>query len=150
MNSLVDQEGNKKMVNRLADLNPNSPAIWGKMDVIQMLVHCQKAVNIPFEKNNLKRNIFWTLFGSFSKVIFINFNLPFQKNLPTDNAFKMVGKSEFEKERSALISVINNYKTLDPGTPSNKSHPIFGKLSNREWDKLAWKHLDHHFRQFGI
>jgi hypothetical protein len=28
-------------------------------------------------------------------------------------------------------------------------HPFFGPLTATEWDRLQWKHLDHHLRQFG-
>jgi hypothetical protein len=29
-------------------------------------------------------------------------------------------------------------------------HPTFGRLSPEGWGRLAWKHLDHHLRQFGV
>jgi hypothetical protein len=28
--------------------------------------------------------------------------------------------------------------------------PAFGKLSNRQWGRLAYVHMDHHLRQFGV
>ena len=33
---------------------------------------------------------------------------------------------------------------------SAPSHPFFGPLSPSGWGRLAWKHLDHHLRQFGV
>ena len=32
---------------------------------------------------------------------------------------------------------------------ANGRHPAFGPLSGREWGLIAWKHFDHHLRQFG-
>ena len=32
---------------------------------------------------------------------------------------------------------------------ANGRHPAFGPLNPREWGRIAWKHLDHHLRQFG-
>ena len=29
-------------------------------------------------------------------------------------------------------------------------HPKFGPLTQSEWGRLAWKHRDHHLRQFGV
>ncbi|MGH9801334.1 MAG: DUF1569 domain-containing protein, partial [Blastocatellia bacterium] len=29
-------------------------------------------------------------------------------------------------------------------------HPAFGKLSTKDWGALTYKHMDHHFRQFGV
>jgi hypothetical protein len=30
------------------------------------------------------------------------------------------------------------------------AHPAFGRMSHRAWGVLGYRHLDHHFRQFGI
>lgn len=35
-------------------------------------------------------------------------------------------------------------------TPAGAVHPMFGPLSHDGWGRLAWKHLDHHLRQFGL
>jgi len=32
---------------------------------------------------------------------------------------------------------------------ANGRHPAFGPLNGREWGRIAWKHFDHHLRQFG-
>lgn len=32
---------------------------------------------------------------------------------------------------------------------ANGRHPAFGPLDGREWGRIAWKHFDHHLRQFG-
>lgn len=29
-------------------------------------------------------------------------------------------------------------------------HPTFGPMSRRLWDRFTYRHLNHHFRQFGI
>jgi hypothetical protein len=29
-------------------------------------------------------------------------------------------------------------------------HPIFGRMSHREWLRWAYLHADHHLRQFGV
>lgn len=29
-------------------------------------------------------------------------------------------------------------------------HPFFGKMTGEDWGHLMYKHLDHHFRQFGV
>lgn len=35
-------------------------------------------------------------------------------------------------------------------TASPAPHPAFGRLTPREWGVLAWKHFDHHLRQFRV
>ena len=29
-------------------------------------------------------------------------------------------------------------------------HPLFGKLSGKDWAALSYKHFNHHLRQFGV
>lgn len=29
-------------------------------------------------------------------------------------------------------------------------HPAFGKLSTKDWGVLVYRHIDHHFKQFGV
>lgn len=33
---------------------------------------------------------------------------------------------------------------------SSHPHPFFGKLTPMEWSVGMYKHLDHHFQQFGV
>ncbi|HHT9020342.1 TPA: DUF1569 domain-containing protein [Flavobacterium psychrophilum] len=29
-------------------------------------------------------------------------------------------------------------------------HPFWGKMTDDDWNKLMWNHVDHHLRQFGV
>jgi Protein of unknown function (DUF1569) len=29
------------------------------------------------------------------------------------------------------------------------NHPFWGKMTYEDWNKLMWKHMDHHLKQFG-
>ena len=53
------------------------------------------------------------------------------------------------KEKKILLSYIDRFLAIGPEVIANKKHPFFGELTFEEWDKLQWKHLDHHLRQFG-
>ena len=33
---------------------------------------------------------------------------------------------------------------------ANGRYPAFGSLNGKEWGRIAWKHFDHHLRQFGV
>ena len=38
----------------------------------------------------------------------------------------------------------------ETGVVTQDPHPFFGRMTGEEWDRLLWKHLDHHLRQFGV
>ena len=46
MKSLFESETHQDILNRIEKLNENSTANWGKMNVGQMLKHCQKPMEI--------------------------------------------------------------------------------------------------------
>ena len=56
--------------------------------------------------------------------------------------------TEFESDRGQLIALHKRFGAL-PDLPPVSSHPIFGKLSREEWQVWAYRHADHHLRQFG-
>jgi hypothetical protein len=144
--NLFDPKVKREIINRINKLTPQSQRQWGKMDAGQMLAHCQMPLGVATGKHKLKPNFFLSLLGPFFKKQLFN-DKPFKQNLPTDKSFKMIDPKDFEKEKQGLIAMINNFSEA---AMSGEPHPFFGKLTNEEWSKGTWKHLDHHLQQFGV
>ena len=144
--NLFDATVKQEIIDRINKLTPESQRQWGKMDVAQMLAHCQMPMGVATGKHKLKGSGFLKLVGPFFKGLLFN-NKPFKKNLGTDKSFIMTTPKEFEKEKSGLIQMINDFSEV---TMSGEPHPIFGKLTKEQWSKGTWKHLDHHLMQFGV
>lgn len=55
---------------------------------------------------------------------------------------------EWETDRTTLVELMERFgrTSQDKLAPT---HPIFGKMSGRDWGVLSARHLDHHLRQFG-
>ena len=147
MNSYFDDGVYDELVNRLNKLNENSKANWGKMTVSQMLYHCQMPLNIILGKEDygLKPSWFFKLF--FKKSFYSD--KPWSKNLPTAPGFKITDDKDFEEEKNGLSKLMEELNSQ-----RNKSewrdHPSLGKFTKTQWGKTQYKHLDHHFRQFGV
>jgi len=144
--NLFDPVVKQEIIERINRLTPQSQRQWGKMDVGQMLAHCQMPLGVAVGKHQLKRNFFLSLIGPLFKKQLYN-NKPFKRNLPTDKSFIMTDPKDFEKEKEGLIQMINSFSE---STMSDAPHPFFGKLTKEEWSKGTWKHLDHHLEQFGV
>jgi hypothetical protein len=56
----------------------------------------------------------------------------------------------FEEEKNKLLILINRVSSGGPENMHNRKHSFFGALTAQEWSNSTWKHLDHHFRQFGV
>ena len=144
--NLFDATGKQEIIDRINKLTPQSQRQWGKMDVAQMLAHCQMPLGVATGKHKLKGSGFLKLIGPLLKGLLFN-NKPFKKNLGTDKSFIMTTPKEFEKEKSGLIQMINDFSA---SSMTDEPHPIFGKLTKEQWSKGTWKHLDHHLMQFGV
>lgn len=144
--NLFDTAVKQDIINRINKLTPQNQAQWGKMNVAQMLAHCQMPLGVATGKHKLKRNFLLSLIGPLFKKQLFN-EQPFKKNLPTDKSFIIADPQGFETEKQKLIDMVNVFSDT---TMSGEPHPFFGKLTKEEWSKGTWKHLDHHLQQFGV
>jgi hypothetical protein len=145
--NLFEPAVKQDIVNRINKLTPDSKALWGKMNVNQMLAHLQMPIGVAEGTHQLKRSFIGILFGRMAKPMLYN-DKPFKRNLPTDKSFIMTGNDkDFETEKKKLLEMISHFTEQNMvDTP----HPFFGKLTKEQWSKGTWKHLDHHLQQFGV
>jgi hypothetical protein len=148
MNSLFDPAENERILGRIRKLTPASNAQWGKMNVTQMLTHCQQPLRVVYGELKLKRNLMGVLFGKMIKRMLLK-DEPYKPGLPTAKEFIITDTREFEKEKNALMTLVQRFSKQGPEGISKDPHPLFGKMTPSEWDFMQWKHLDHHLRQFG-
>jgi hypothetical protein len=148
MKRLFDPGENNLIKKRINNLTPDSQPLWGKMNVSQMLAHLQQPMLVAFGQLKLKGGLLGFLFGKMAKKQML-MDKPFKHNMPTIKEFK-VAEKDFVREKNILLSYVDRFITEGPGVITGKKHPFFGDLTLEEWDTLQWKHLDHHFRQFGV
>ena len=85
------------------------------------------------------------------KWIALHTMLPWPKGIVTrpevDQKIGGTRPIEFERDRAQLLKLMKRF--VKP-VPSRPNHPIFGKLTESEWQHWGWRHVDHHLRQFGL
>ena len=150
MKSLFETENQQSILNRIQNLNETSQPNWGKMDVAQMLTHCQKPLEVA--NGTLQLN---TKIGFAKKLLFKLFkstmynDKPWRKNLPTAPQLKANEPKDFTNESAILKTLVDEFSALkdrDIWYP----HPAFGPFTKEQWGQLQYKHLDHHLKQFGV
>lgn len=150
MKSLFESETHQDILNRIEKLNENSKANWGKMNVGQMLKHCQLPIEIALGKQEMKGNI-----SGFKKFIFKFFkpmmynDKPWKHNIQTPKQFVITGDYDFSLEKEKLVILINEFADKKDNT-NWPVHPIFGTFTTEQRGKMQYKHLDHHLTQFGV
>lgn len=145
--NLFEQAAAQEVLSRLNTITANTPANWGKMNAAQMVTHCQAPFKVYFGEMKMKQALIGRLFGKIAKKKLLS-PKPWSRNLPTSPEFKIADERNFNAERQRLIDYINRFST-EGYTITSTVHPFFGKMSSQEWATLAYKHLDHHLKQFG-
>jgi len=152
--NLFDSSTYTEILERLHKLSADSKGQWGKMQVAQMLAHCKEAFKVPLTDKPLPRMFLGSLLGWMIKSKLYN-ESPWKQSLPTSPNFVIKDERDFEKEKTALLELVNKFHKGGSDGPDSfpvgkYPHPFFGKFTSEQWGKMMWKHLDHHLRQFGV
>ena len=147
--NLLNKRVAEKMVGRVQQLQSDSKANWGTMNATEMLLHiniCNNQIldgDIKFSKTTLKQRLL--------RIVGLYIAPNFPKNLPTEPANDTKGvikEAQFENQKKKLIKTIEKFG--ERKKPIALTHPAFGNLNTNQWGIAAYKHTDHHLRQFGV
>lgn len=149
--SVFEVSTSEVLQHRIDTLSPMSQPIWGKMDVSQMLSHCA----IPYKpfitgKEPAKPSFMVRLISRIFFKRMLTGESDLRRNMPTAKAFMVTGEPEFMRVRDNLKDAVAIIPEKGESFFDGREHPLFGRLSAREWSNLLYKHLDHHLRQFGV
>ena len=133
---------------RIESVTPRSPRQWGTMEVDQMLHHLNLACggslgfyDLPDESNLLTRTV-----GKWATVDWFQ-EQPVGLRIPNGFKIQHSERFDFAYERAQLLSIVET--ALHARTDEAwKPHPLFGRMTARQWGKLLQMHVDYHLRQF--
>jgi N-acetyl-anhydromuramyl-L-alanine amidase AmpD len=148
--NIFTQEVGDQIIERIQKLTPQSEAKWGKMNVAQMLAHCNIAYELSLENKHAKPGFITSLLLKlFVKKAVVN-EVPYARNSRTAPVFMVVDEKIFEKEKERLIQYIRKVYHMGASAFEGKMSHGFGPLSSTEYNNMFYKHLDHHLGQFGV
>ncbi|MBK9525741.1 MAG: DUF1569 domain-containing protein [Bacteroidetes bacterium] len=140
----------KTFIEKLKELDPATPPVWGLMNVQQMIEHMSDSFRIangkdphvivtPAERLEPMKNFLLSEkeFKPNTKNILMSETPP---NIRRAN--KMEAINELEGEINDFVSYFEQH----PG--STTTNPFFGELNFEEWIQLLHKHAVHHLKQF--
>ncbi|WP_445733798.1 DUF1569 domain-containing protein [Mariniflexile sp.] len=150
MINLFDINETNAVIQRINNLKPETPPLWGKMSVEKMLAHCNVTYEMALEDMHTKPSGFKkTMLKLFVKPIVVG-NKPYKRNSRTAPEFLITNEKSFELEKVRLINYILKTISLGEDYFDNRESFSFGKLTKKEWNTMFYKHLDHHLNQFGV
>lgn len=149
MKSLLDPSAYAEILSRLEKLNPDIKPIWGKMNSAQMMAHNSAGLEYACGDWHGKQVFIGKLLAPFMKSTFYN-DKPLPKNTPTAPQFIANDLRDFDKEKNRLVTLIKRFHSGGPEKVTTSPNMFYGKLTAEQWAMGMYKHLDHHFKQFGI
>jgi hypothetical protein len=144
MKTIHDKATRDALIARINSLTEKSVAQWGKMTVAQMMKHCTRWEELSLGKQKYKQSFIGKLFGKIALKDILK-DEPMKKNLPTVPSFKIKGNADVAEEKKKWIALMKEY---DHYSNDGFIHPFFGKLTKEQAGYMAYKHIDHHLRQF--
>lgn len=148
MKNLFEKEAYNEVMNRLGNLPSTAQRRWGKMDVAQMFAHCSATFEVSTGKHFPPRAFIGRIIGPLVKRSYLS-GKEFKKDGPTYKGFIIADKRDFNLEKDILSAFITEFYEGGEAKCTTHPHAFFGHLSKTEWAIVMYKHLDHHFRQFG-
>ncbi|WP_228408223.1 MULTISPECIES: DUF1569 domain-containing protein [unclassified Chryseobacterium] len=148
--SLHNPEDFKEIINRISCLKENSPKKWGKMNVSQMMRHCSDVLLVPQKKVILPsiHSVFRWI-GIATKIEMQIFNNGIPRNMPTFRKLIVNFECDFDAEKENLLKILCDYRHHFENGNLPLHHELFGRMKEKDWGFLEYKHLDHHLKQFG-
>lgn len=148
MKTVFDPAVRDELIGRINSLNENSVAQWGKMNIHQMLKHCiiWDEWVLGTHKVEYKQSFLGKIFGKMALKSSVKDDKPLKKNMPADRLAVKDAPKDVERQKRVWMERIASYNHY-----SNPAfvHGFFGKMSTEQIGVFAYKHSDHHLRQFG-
>jgi Protein of unknown function (DUF1569) len=144
LKSIFDKLTRDELIERINTLDENSTPQWGKMNVYQMLKHCTQWEEMILGKRKYKQSFVGKLFGKSALKGMLKDESPLKRNMPTVPEFKIKENGDAVAERNKWITLIEEHAHV---SNSGFVHP-FGKMTKEQVGLFAYKHTDHHLRQF--
>jgi len=147
MKTLWEHDARLEILRRIDSVKPELTPLWGKMTATRMLRHLARAMAMTTGELAVKpKKLPLRYFPLKQLAIYV---LPFAKGLPTAPELLEGDAESIDAARTDLHKAIESFASHNDAS-SFPPHPAFGKLSTRAYGVLAWRHIDHHLRQFGV
>jgi hypothetical protein len=139
-----------ELESQIQSLDASTTPLWGKMNVAQMLAHCNVTYEMVVDNKHPKPVAFVRFLAElFAKKQVIS-ERPYQKNSRTAPIFLKVDQEDFDLQKSRHLQYLLDVEKMRSASFEGIESISFGRLTAEEWNNLMYKHLDHHLTQFGV
>ena len=148
MQTIFDPLTREELIKRINSLDEHHTAQWGKMIVYQAVQHCILWDTMILTNKKYPRAFIGLVLGKVMLRNEVKDDRPMRRNNPTISALKIKEtRGDFSAAKRKWTSLIEDYAWYTH--PDNSFiHPFFGPMTKEQIGYHAFKHSDHHLRQF--
>jgi len=154
----TDPRALEGLVERLRSVRADAAAAWGRMNAHEMLCHLgDSTASVLKEGDAVVSGGAGTgeapSGGAFLRFVALRLPLPWPPGkiaTSPDADPKRDGTkpTDFEADRRRAIEGLRAFAAA-PAEALPPTHGALGRMSGADWHRWAWRHTDHHLRQFG-
>ena len=145
MRTMWDENARLEILRRSESVAESTRPLWGRMSAAGMLAHLSQSLKMAVGELPTKSKRLPLRYSPLKQLII--YVVPFPKGAPTAPELLAASDQSIATSRQEIGRLISVF-AANAGRPWPE-HPAFGKLSERAWGVLVYKHMDHHLRQFG-
>jgi hypothetical protein len=140
------------LLRRFEALTPGRPRRWGTLTAPEMICHLGDATEMVLRERPrdrplpARRRPVVKMLGLWTPV---RWPRGWRTNPAHDPRAGGTRPTEFTADLARLCGALTRLAAAR-GTHLEPMHGVFGTMSTRDWQRWAYKHADHHLRQFGV
>jgi hypothetical protein len=152
MKSLINPQCVHEILARLAKIRPDSQRRWGRMNVSQMICHVNDSFLGAMGDRAMEIPSGFSLWPAM-KWVSLYSPMPWPKGVTTRPEFDQIlgggtPPTQFDVNVRELIDSMQKFTAM-PRTFQFRPHPMFKVMTEAQWMRWGYLHMDHHLRQFG-
>jgi len=146
MGTLRREVDRKGLAERLGQVTSETKAEWGSFDAPRMMCHLADSLDAGLGKLEVPL-AGPRAFRHFPLKHLAVHVVPMPKGAKAPPELLAGARGDFEEERRRVLRTMEEMAAAPLGM--GPEHFLLGRLSYDQWNRLSWKHIDHHLRQFG-
>jgi hypothetical protein len=153
MKRLDNTEDKATVLDRLRQITPASQRRWGKMTPHQMICHLDDSFKSVIGERTVGARKSNPVTRLLVRWLALYVPIKWPHGIPTmpenDQDRDGTPPENFRRDLDSLVTMIERL-TSEQRDFQWHTHPLFGVMSERDWMRWGYLHVDHHLRQFGV
>jgi hypothetical protein len=147
MKALWESDAREEVLARIRALPADRSPAWGRLTAPQVVTHLSDQIRMALGEVPARRGS--GMLSAWPMNYLMIYVIPWPHGAKGPAEAFTTKPSTWDSDREQLLILVGRFceKQQQQTWPE---HPLFGKLSGKDWAALSYKHFCHHLKQFGV